>query len=112
MSADPIRSEAMFSVGQKVVCVNAHGGEGLDDWAEQERIFDGETYTVRRCFVDTKGDAIVWLDEVERTEYARKFWGDQDLGYGAHRFRPIASRKTSIEIFQRMLTPKKVNEHA
>ena len=93
----------MFYVGQKVVCV--------DDVPVQLRVGDptfplrsGEVYTVRG-FADQRGDKCILLCEIFEPELA-------DLGYFARRFRPAVERKTSIEIFTRMLNPSKERETA
>jgi hypothetical protein len=98
----------MFRVGQKVVCVDAETlfphRLGTGSFQIDEALVNGAIYTVRRDFIDHEGDRILWLEEVKRNERAKTFWGP-DAGYGAWRFRPLVERKTSIEIFERMLTP-------
>lgn len=94
----------MFRIGQKVVCVD-EVSRGYGGWEPGAQIFAGQTYTVRRAFVDWSGHLVLHLNEVSRGEEARLYFGDVDLGYGAYRFRPLVSRQTSIEIFKKLLVP-------
>lgn len=80
----------MFTVGQKVVCIDASGFE--------DRLCQGAVYTVTSM----------------NAEFLRvdcKSYGDDEIsrGYYKRRFRPIVERKTDISIFKRMLTPQGVD---
>jgi hypothetical protein len=101
----------MFRVGQKIVCVDSRSGSGR--WTDNDGPVEGSIYTVRRCFVDGDGDAILHLAEIARGPVARMRHGD-NAGYSATRFRPIVERKTDISIFTKMLTPsdKKIGADA
>lgn len=95
-----------FRVGMKVECVDSHPGHGFS-WEHQEAPVLGSKYTVTRVFIDEEGDEIIHLQEIARDRVSQEWWGD-DVGYRASRFRPIVERKTSIEVFQRMLNPSEV----
>lgn len=91
-----------WKVGDRVVCVYA---DPLPTtiWCVGEELVSGRIYTVSRILVDGDGDVIVHLCEVSRTSASRMVWGD-DAGYLASRFRRVQPRKTSIEIFHRILS--------
>lgn len=92
-----------FHVGQRVVCID---GSGLRRSYGEIGPETGAVYTVREV-----GDPPEWprtcllLVEIvnEPHNYTHGFC---EGGFDARRFRPLVERKTSIEIFQRMLTPK------
>lgn len=98
-----------FRVGQKVVCVDAsvHVGFGA-----KGKIREGAIYTVREIGITVLNEPGVRLQEFVydsdpgRVGYATKM-PFKDAFYRAARFRPLVERKTSIEIFTRMLTPDK-----
>jgi hypothetical protein len=77
----------MFRIGQKVVCINARGFE---------------TYlTLRSIYTITSicGDFL-------RVDCAPSpIMGPASCGYYFSRFRPLVERKTSIEVFRKMLHP-------
>lgn len=103
----------MFHVGQKVVCIDADGPtfEGVPHvhWRPSEKIVNGTIYTVRKVYVDSRGAPCLWLNEVQRSPESQSRFGPT-VGYGQHRFRPLAERKTDISIFTAMLTPNRVKE--
>lgn len=101
-----------FRVGQKVVCVDDKPLGFSRGFHPSEAVKVGTVYTVRRIFIDDEGDVILQLDEVERSDIAKRQWRTDELGYAAFRFRPIVERKTSISIFKAMLNPSRVKEHA
>jgi len=76
--------------------------------------------------VDVSGDAKYFLNLNATYEITSINWpflrvncrpdgfsgGEADCGYHHTRFRPIVERKTSIEIFKRMLVPSRQKETA
>ena len=98
----------MFRVGQKVVCINAGllpGWRCFDGWLDNDAPTEGAIYTVTSVHADHDGDMVLHLAEIRRGPIARREWGEA-VGYGIARFRPVVERKTSIEIFQKMLIPQ------
>lgn len=95
----------MFKIGQKVVCVNA---QRLGGYPYESYPVEGNVYTVRGFLVIPDPDdnrERIYLEEI--VNGTCMYWeGLIEKAFGVERFRPIVSRKTSIEIFQRMLTPK------
>src|SRR5689334_17003316 len=108
-------TEMAFHVGQKVVCVDVDPdtfkpptNEYYFDKLELEK---GAIYTVRwfGWFEDEfGGDWCMRVNEI----CGRRDRFCEDVPFLAIRFRPVVERKTSIEIFQRMLTPKKEHVNA
>lgn len=97
----------MFYVGQKVVCVDVSLGRftGLP-----VPLRKGSIYTIRGVYDDPGGTPSVLLEGVGPG--APPHLNGLERGFQASRFRPIVKRKTSIEIFQRMLTPNREHERA
>lgn len=100
---------ATFYTGQKIVCVDACPGPSGFFWCREEEIFEGNIYTVRRCFVDCNGNEVVWLDEVARSLLSQEVVC-HDCGYGVRRFRPLRECKTDISIFTAMLNDQRALE--
>lgn len=107
-----------FHIGQKVVCVNAGSIPGLPiplfGWDDWEAPIEGEIYTIKaiRNIRDQYIQEMVTvfdLFELRRSPLAIAEWGE-DCGYDSSRFCPLIERKTSIAIFQSLLTPAKVRE--
>ena len=94
-----------FRIGQKVVCVDDAPEEGRA-WKGGESPTEGSVYTIRSIHFDN-GVQILGFEEIERSDYSKQFWKDQNLGYLARRFRPVVERKTDISIFRALLTPSK-----
>ncbi len=88
-----------FHIGQKVFCVDDRPSMFIGRPNKLER---GRIYTISQVGVFNKLDPqhqpCVFLYELKSNA---PVW--------AHRFRPVHERKTSIEIFTRMLLPKKEN---
>ena len=82
----------MFRVGQKVVCVDAR----QNGWSRQW-VLKGEIYIIAAIRSDDMGDRVD-LVGVQKPN-----------GFFPYRFRPLTDRKTSIEIFTRMLKPAGVD---
>ena len=97
----------MFRIGQRVVCVSA-SGNGI--WAPGEALTEGAIYTIHSMFSHRNFENLVRLFEIKRHPACMVVFGHD--GYGIERFRPVATRKTSIEIFQAMLTPSPVTVDA
>jgi len=93
----------MFHVGQKVVCVEdglLPGSHPNAKWIPGEAIVRGQRYTVSSVHKH-KEHTVLWLEEVRRADVARATYGPL-VGYDALRFRPVQTRPTSIEIFERI----------
>jgi len=93
----------MFTVGQKVVCVDAfpQGRTGFNSC--MNGLTEGRVYTVRGvAVVDPPGlelgaELCIWTEEIYRKHYP--FWGGE-TPYLASRFRPVVEKKTDISQFQ------------
>lgn len=92
-----------WHVGMKVVCVD--DSPAMEAGEVRDRLVCGRIYTIReigpepRCVENPRlaggwCEVNVWLNEVTRVG---------DLGYAASRFRPVQERKTSIEVFTKLL---------
>ncbi len=97
----------MFHVGQKVVCIKK--GEWNNGWGCEIVPVYGGIYTIRQIRfreIETGCDGLL-LNEIINSpmKYANGF---HEASFAVHQFRPLQERKTSIEIFERMLTPDKV----
>lgn len=88
----------MFRIGMKVVCIDATPRK-----IPVAVLQKGAIYTIVALPYCPDGEHGVELAEVE-SQAIFGFWKD--------RFRPLVERKTSIEIFQRMLTPSHQKESA
>lgn len=98
-----------FRIGQKVVCVDAKGSDGI--WYPGEEIEEGKVYTIHSVLTHpTKGNPLVRLQELKRVPECMEVWGHD--GYGAYRFRPAVERKTDIsfahEILRKASKPAKL----
>ena len=98
-----------FYVGQKLVCVDDTLQPGVAPWRPEDKPVVGNIYRIRQVTTDT-GYLGLRLFEFDRpnTYLGIGPWGAYhfpDLPYFASRFRPLVERKTSIEIFQRLLLP-------
>lgn len=86
----------MFRVGQKVVCVDAQRQGGDPPYAVKGGIYE-----------------ITGMDIYPRTGVLGLQFAELEMSGGqflfAWRFRPLTDRKTSIEIFTRMLKPAGVD---
>ena len=82
-----------FRVGEPVVCVD--DSPTKNGYAVQ--IVKGGIYTITG--LDTRpGELAIFLAGIKKA-------GPLSGAYYVSRFRPLVTRKTSIEIFERMLTP-------
>jgi hypothetical protein len=97
-----------FRAGMKVVCIDASPPSDGGSWGASDVPVEGAIYTVR-AVVAHEGCQQLLLNEINRSDLARKLYGPQ-IGYWAGRFRPVQERKsqTDISIFLKMLQPKKV----
>lgn len=94
----------MFRVGQRVVCVDNKNKPG-HSWVYNDSPTQGAVYTIVRITMECGYESLILAEHERhpRSKYA---------GYDARRFRPIVERKTSIEIFKKMLVPSKQKETA
>lgn len=101
-------SAHQFKAGDAVVCINAKNHPGYR-WDSGEAPVEGQIYTIDRVFVDGEGAIVMALIELPRADL---HYGP--AGYDVKRFRPVQTRKTSIEIFNRiLLNPRiKISEDA
>jgi hypothetical protein len=89
----------MFRIGQKVVCVD----DGPTIFGDPSEVVKDAVYTVTKVHAspDPYGQYGISLAEIKSGN------GYRD-GFRSTRFRPVVERKTSIEIFQRMLNPSEL----
>lgn len=101
----------MFSVGQKVVCIDAKANGQYLPAGSRTKISSlsglqlGKVYTIRQLG-DIWGVPGCRLSEI--TRYIEPLLGEE-MYFAQARFRPVVERKTSIEIFTRMLKPEAAN---
>jgi len=95
-----------FRVGQKVVCVDGHTNPPASGG-----VVDGVIYTIREVGLTVDGEAGVRVHELKLSS------GPHELGLITRkpffdafmrqtRFRPVVERKTSIDVFTKMLKPQ------
>ena len=91
----------MFHKGQKVVCI-----DGEFDDPEFWEIYPkaGGIYTIRDFFED-----FLYLEEIINPDFDYKEGGSGECCFDPANFRPLTSKPTSIEVFQKMLTPNQVD---
>lgn len=103
----------MFHVGQKVVCINADINNAnarpidLATW----QLVKGKVYTIRALLNEPTTGPTLLVEEIpDRDPYGTGLF---EAGYFRWRFRPLVERKTSIEVFKRMLnrTPNEGSKH-
>lgn len=92
-----------FHVGQKVECIKAVHPE----WDEPPFLTVGGVYTIENVYEPVEGQCALELVELPQPGNALVF-----PGFRAEHFRPIVERKTSIEVFERMLNPSKTEVEA
>ncbi len=93
-----------FRVGQKVVCIDDKPNGLHKSWGDSP-IYKGQIYVIRDIEIGFRHpfagvEDCVRLEGIDRTYYG------VDWPYRKSRFRPLVETKTSIEVFNRMLTPK------
>lgn len=86
----------MFRIGMKVVCIDATPRK-----IPRAVLKKGAIYTIVALPYCPDGEHGIEVAEVE-SQALFGFWKD--------RFRPVVERKTSIEIFTRMLIPSRQRE--
>ena len=103
--------ECNFTVGQKVVCIDALTNSRTIKLPELE---EGGVYTIRKIGVQEIPDVFepelsVWLEGVTREVLSSKDLSIicDDFGFRPSRFRPVVERKTDISVFKAMLNPSK-----
>lgn len=95
-----------FTVGQKVICIYRYGENDLGIITP---VFEA-TYTIRE--LDDRGNALA-LRLVEIINPPIRHvdpFGTIEPGWRASHFRPLVSRKTSIDVFTAMLNPVEEKE--
>lgn len=101
-----------FRVGQKVVCIEDNF-QNPSYGVPQTLPKKGDVYTIRCVEIGTCGD---YGEEQLGLRFCELIFPPTSCGhefsFAARCFRPIVERKTSIEIFQRMLKPSKVEDPA
>ena len=99
-----------FRVGQKVVQVRPWSNP---DTAYPDVRFTecGPVYTIR-AIADVWGCTALWFDELRNPPHAYNGIDSIEQPFPAWNFRPVVERKTSIEIFQQMLNPSRVEANA
>lgn len=94
-----------FHVGQKVVCI-ADWTASQHQLAQRRGVtlpVEGTVYTIRSIqFIEGHGVHLCFYELVNPVEKFRGH-GRMEQSFGADKFRPIVTRKTSIEIFTDML---------
>jgi hypothetical protein len=106
-----------FHVGQKVTLVNDRSED-----PSARRFYEthgvvypvvGVVYTVRKVAPHTiSGVLLLLLEEINNRDASTILGFDLEPGFEAYRFRPVVTRSTDISIFQSMLNPSRVEEHA
>lgn len=95
----------MFYVGQRVVCVD----DDAEEADGQKQLFIGREYRVAaiglRSEVSARGNFLARFDGCPQHIHLEGVIRLYRVPYAAWRFRPVADRPTSIEIFTRMLNP-------
>jgi hypothetical protein len=92
-----------FRIGQKVCCIS----NGCDTrWRGLHKPVVDEVYTIRAMRLSrdlpSLGYLSCLLNEISNPINPHS---GQEFGFLCSRFRPVVERKTSIEIFQKMLNP-------
>lgn len=99
-----------FSVGQKVVCINALWGcPSSWDLVPNKPVING-VYTVRavgcetyRCEPAYEVKPAIWLDEcVNPLKQWRDTRAPREIGFWVGRFRPLEEKSDAIEVFRQM----------
>jgi hypothetical protein len=99
-----------FTVGQKVVCVDAKGGftNLLGEIRDTHELSEGAIYTIRTISTWDHGGhpVVVRLQEITERKVPVGCFSvdpDSDSPFLASRFRPLVERKTDISVFTKML---------
>ena len=102
----------IFRVGQKVACIRFFDNPLLSPEVRAILQFPvvGATYVIRDigdCCVNATIQSGVRLQEIINPSYTTARFGFREPFFRACDFRPIVERKTSIEVFTRMLNSNK-----
>ena len=91
-----------FQIGQQVVCVNDRFSERVD-WRRTVRAFPQlhSVYTIREIIEDPPLIGFCFHELVNERHHFRS--GFHEPAFNSRNFRPV--RKTSIEIFEKLLVP-------
>jgi hypothetical protein len=103
-----------FRIGQKVVCVGIEGTPRADwsEWPAYYKIVKperGPVYTVRDSRIGANGRQHIRLVEIVNPPAKFIDAPDQEPWWWAEGFRPVVERKTSIEIFTKLLADNRVD---
>lgn len=98
---------AHLHVGMKVVCIKE--GAWTNAFPEEKLpVFRG-VYTIRSIEMEG-GEVSLRFEELDNSDLAREF-DIEECKFWSIRFRPVQVRKTSIEVFKRLLTPSDDDKH-
>jgi hypothetical protein len=106
----------MFHVGQKVVRVAAiNTSDPMMFYYYEQVPTKGEIYTVREVFMDrfmydTEDRQALLLVEIVNRPRMWATHGFHEAGFQAEKFRPLVARTTDISVFEKLLTPRRVEE--
>ncbi len=93
-----------WRLGQKIVCIN----DTFVGISEKILPVKGRVYTIRGIYDDDIGSIAFLLHEIVN-EKRDNFIGYEgqllEPGFFATRFRPVTTKKTSIDVFTAMLKP-------
>lgn len=107
MTTSPDQNYTSWHVGMKVVLIDDNWGPRHDITLGVVDPVKGVVYTVRSVQMSPSGSGFVCitLNEIRNPILKYRSSTGERL-YRAYRFRPVQTRKTSIEIFTAMLSPK------
>lgn len=107
--------ECKFTVGQKVVCINATpnpaGTYPFMTKSDMHGLTVGQVYTVRDVFINLVGHICIRLNEIIRpTDSTGNLWAKgTEAGWREIRFKPLETKKTDISIFTDMLNKSPID---
>jgi len=81
-------------VGVQCVCRDSSGS-----WDDDERLVNGEIYTIESVWIDDDNEICFDLIEVSRSTESVMYWINTRIGYSAKRFRPLVSLEDDISMF-------------
>lgn len=96
-----------FRVGQKVVCIQTVTERAAASWSQHKPRYPavGGVYTIRTLNMWPGRDVcLLTFDELNNAHMVPSLCLIEP-GFDARRFRPVVERKTSIEIFTKLLMP-------
>jgi hypothetical protein len=100
-----------WKAGDKIVCIETwHRTDGRG-YGDEVGPIKGETYTIREVVFFADLVTVRLVEVVNPKRKYREFPDGNEPSFGAWRFRPVQTRKTSIEVFERLLTPSEHDKH-